>query len=109
MADTITAMIDDDLDDDSLAPGVRLTEFHYGGVSVELDPQWSPEWYRERLDAQLEQVERDGDQWGWFWVDQRRGRLFRFRVSSRLAYAFTVTNLGGSTLDGQIQDLATRN
>ena len=89
-------------------PGTQITQFHYEGITVDLDPQWSADWYEARLEQFLNDPEYRG--WGWFWLNQRAGLTFRFRAGHELGYAFTIRDYqnlsGGGT---QIIDPAIAN
>lgn len=85
-------------------PGVTMTEFHYGGVSVQLDPQWAASWYKADLEERLKRAREGGDKWGWFWIDQRSGKTFQFVLSDAIPYAFTVIDHSYLTAPEQIID-----
>lgn len=79
------------------------TQFHYNGITVDLDPQWSFEWYRSKLDSFLASGGMTvAPGWGWFWVDQHSNRTFHFRIHETIAYAFTKV---GDDLPDAIDDL----
>ncbi len=80
------------------------TQFHYDGVTVNLDDQWSFEWYRSKLDSYLASGGlEDARGWGWFWIDQASNQVFHFRLGESIAYGFTQV---GDDRPGAIQDLS---
>jgi hypothetical protein len=89
--------------------GTSITEFHYNGVTVELDPQWASEWYIAKLDEQLDLARSGGSKWGWFWVNQRAGVTFTYRLVDSASYAFTVRDYANLAHDDQIIDLKVAN
>lgn len=80
--------------------------FHYDGLTVEVDPDWSIEWYKSKLDSYIASDGVEGQKWAWFWVDSKTETVFHFRIAGDVGYAFTQV---GPANPNAIDDLRTVN